>query len=261
MASVPGDESSAGDVVRAFPERFYGYFMLNPTAEGAVSRARRAFEGLGLKGLCLFPAMLRFSVQDERLRPLYEMASEAPGRIVFVHMGVLTVGVRARLGLESRFDMKYSNPLDLHRVALEHPTTNFVVPHFGAGYFREALMLASLAPNVYIDTSSRQWLDQVPDPAAHTGGCLLPGSGCGRVETAPVRIRLFILPQRLAEAGVRGPVRGPGVDRTPGKSGQGHPWREPRPLAFRTWDPLIPAPVRPGINDSVNPQSVSTPER
>ena len=154
MASVPGDESSAGDVVRAFPERFYGYFMLNPIAEGAVSRAGRAFEELGLKGLCLFPAMLRFSVQDERLKPLYEMASEAPGRIVFVHMGVLTVGVRARLGLESRFDMKYSNPLDLHRVALEHPTTNFVVPHFGAGYFREALMLASLAPNVYIDTSS-----------------------------------------------------------------------------------------------------------
>ena len=154
MASVPGDESSAGDVVRAFPERFYGYFMLNPLAPDALERARRAFEELDLQGLCLFPAMLRFSVQDERLKPLFEMASETPGRIVFVHMGVLTVGVRAKLGLRSQFDMKYSNPLELHRVALEHPATNFVVPHFGAGYFREALMLASLAPNVYLDTSS-----------------------------------------------------------------------------------------------------------
>jgi predicted TIM-barrel fold metal-dependent hydrolase len=30
----------------------------------------------------------------------------------------------------------------------------FIVPHFGAGYFREALMLADLCPNVYLDTSS-----------------------------------------------------------------------------------------------------------
>jgi predicted TIM-barrel fold metal-dependent hydrolase len=30
----------------------------------------------------------------------------------------------------------------------------FIVPHFGAGYLREALMLADLCPNVYLDTSS-----------------------------------------------------------------------------------------------------------
>ncbi len=154
MASVPGDETSAGDAVQAFPERFYGYFMLNPLANGPVERARRAFEELSLQGLCLFPAMLQFSVQDERLQPLYELAAEARGRVVFVHMGVLTVGVRARLGLPSRFNMNYSNPMDLHQVALQHPATNFVIPHFGAGYFRETLMLASLAPNVYVDTSS-----------------------------------------------------------------------------------------------------------
>lgn len=154
MASLPGDEASAGDVVRAFPDRFYGFFMLNPLAPDALERARRAFEELHLQGLCLFPAMLRFSVQDERLSPLYDLAAEAPGRVVFVHSGVLTVGVRARLGLPSKFDMSYSNPIDLHRVALEHPATRFVIPHFGAGYFRETLMLASMASNVYVDTSS-----------------------------------------------------------------------------------------------------------
>ena len=31
---------------------------------------------------------------------------------------------------------------------------NFVIPHFGAGYFREALMLCDLCPNVHLDTSS-----------------------------------------------------------------------------------------------------------
>src|SRR5208282_3892857 len=34
-----------------------------------------------------------------------------------------------------------------------------VVPHFGAGYFREALMLADMCPNVYLDTSSsNRWM-------------------------------------------------------------------------------------------------------
>ena len=154
MASVPGDEVAAADAVRAFPERFHGYFMLNPMADDALERARRAFEEFRLKGLCLFPAMLRFSVRDPRLTALYQLAAEVPGRVVFVHMGVLTVGVRKKLGLPSKFDMSLSNPVDLHRVALEHPETNFVLPHFGAGYFREALMLCDLAPNVYLDTSS-----------------------------------------------------------------------------------------------------------
>lgn len=154
MASLPGHEESVGTALRAFPDRFYGYFMLDPLASGSVQRARRAFDELGLRGLCLFPAMLRFSVQDERLAPLYELAAAAPGRAVFVHCGLLTVGVRARLGLPSRFDMSFSNPIDLHRVALEHPGTRFIIPHFGAGFLREALMVASLAPNVYLDTSS-----------------------------------------------------------------------------------------------------------
>jgi predicted TIM-barrel fold metal-dependent hydrolase len=55
--------------------------------------------------------------------------------------------------------MRFSNPLDLHAVAAAHPKLKFVVPHFGAGYFREALMLASLCPNVYLDTSSsNSWM-------------------------------------------------------------------------------------------------------
>jgi predicted TIM-barrel fold metal-dependent hydrolase len=61
--------------------------------------------------------------------------------------------------LPSLFDMRYSNPVDLHAVALEFPGVRFVIPHFGAGYFREALMVADLCPNVYLDTSSSNgWL-------------------------------------------------------------------------------------------------------
>ncbi len=159
MASIPGDEESIAGVVRTHPDRFHGYFMFNPLAPDAVARATRAFDELQLQGICLFPAMHGFSVQDRRLDPLYELAAQRRGVVVFVHMGVLTVGVRQKLGLPSRFDMSLSNPLDLHRIAMENPQVNFILPHFGSGFFRETLMLGDLAPNVYLDTSStNSWM-------------------------------------------------------------------------------------------------------
>ena len=164
IASIPGDEPSVAAAVRRHPDRFYGYFMVNPTAPDA---SQRVMKGLGegrLRGVCLFPAMHRFSIQDERVRAILELAL-SHNALVFVHCGVLTVGVRAKLGLASQFDMRYSNPIDLHAVALGFPKLRFVIPHFGAGYFREALMLCDLCPNVYLDTSSsNNWTRYQPEP-------------------------------------------------------------------------------------------------
>ncbi len=159
IASVAGDEDSVARAAARCPSRFHGYFMLNATAPDAADRARRALTGQSLRGICLFPAMHRFSMREPRVRTILEIAAAQPGAVVFVHCGVLTVGVRAKLGLPSPFDMSFSNPLDLHAAALEFPRLRFVVPHFGAGYFREALMLCDLCPNVYLDTSSsNRWM-------------------------------------------------------------------------------------------------------
>ena len=82
---------------------------------------------------------------------------------MFVHCGVLSVGVRKKLGLPSPFDIRFGNPLDLHGVALKFPAVPIVIPHFGAGMLREALMVASLCPNVMLDTSSsNSWIKQTP---------------------------------------------------------------------------------------------------
>ncbi len=164
VASIPGDEASVAAAVRSHPDRFYGYFMVDPTAPGAGERVRSALAGGYLHCICLFPAMHRYSIQDERVRPVLEAAAAHPGINIFVHCGVLTVGVRAKLGLPSPFDMRFSNPIDLHAVALEFPKLRFIVPHFGAGYFREALMLCDLCPNVYLDTSSsNSWIRYQPE--------------------------------------------------------------------------------------------------
>ncbi len=146
IASMPGDEFSVVTASSTSPGRFLAYSMINPVAPTAPAIG-------GLNGLCFFPAMHQYYIHDARVEPLLEQAA-GQRSIVFVHCGVLTVGVRKKLGLPSRFDMRYSNPVDLHAVALRHPELNFVVPHFGAGYFREALLLADLCPNVYLDTSS-----------------------------------------------------------------------------------------------------------
>jgi predicted TIM-barrel fold metal-dependent hydrolase len=148
IASAPGDEESVIEAVAAFPDRFFAYAMVNP-AKWQPARVDAA---------CLFPAMHRYSVQSDEALRVFDWA-QADRKAMFVHCGVLSVGVRKKLGLESHFDMRFSNPIDLHAVAMRYPSVPIVIPHFGAGYFREALMLADLCPNVYLDTSSsNQWM-------------------------------------------------------------------------------------------------------
>jgi predicted TIM-barrel fold metal-dependent hydrolase len=96
---------------------------------------------------------------DPRVRELVQVASKHPGTAMFVHCGALSVGVRKKLGLASRFDVSLGNPLALHALAADFPAVPFIIPHFGAGLFREALLLADLCPNVYLDTSStNRWM-------------------------------------------------------------------------------------------------------
>jgi uncharacterized protein len=162
IASVPEDEASVEAALTAYPQRFWGYFMLDPTRPGALERSSEVFARKQLRCLALFPAMHGYSITDPKLVPILRCAADYRA-IVFVHCGAISVGVRKKLGLPSPFDMRYSNPIDLHPVALHFPQIRFIVPHFGAGYFREALMLADLAPNVYLDTSSsNRWMAYDP---------------------------------------------------------------------------------------------------
>ena len=163
IGSVPGDEQGIAVALAQHPDRFYGYFLVDPTSGDVRARVERAI-GAGLQGICLFPAMHRYSVHDERVRPVFEVAAEHPGTLVFVHCGVLSVGVRKKLGLTSHYDIRFSNPVDLHAIALDFLQVPIVIPHFGAGYFREALMVCDLCPNVHLDTSSsNSWVKYLPD--------------------------------------------------------------------------------------------------
>jgi predicted TIM-barrel fold metal-dependent hydrolase len=163
IASVPTDEVSVAEAVAHHPSRFVGFFMVDPAASDALDRTRRAIEDLRLRAVCLFPAMQHVALGDDRTVRIVEVAASHPGTVVFVHCGVLSVGVRAKLGLPRRFDMRLGNPLDVSRLALAFPTVPFIIPHFGAGMFREALMAADICQNIHFDTSSsNSWIRYMP---------------------------------------------------------------------------------------------------
>jgi predicted TIM-barrel fold metal-dependent hydrolase len=158
IASSHGDEASVAAAVQAHPDRFYGFFMLDPLQNDAMERLTSAVSNPYLHCVCFFPAMHTYSIVDPRLIPMLELISDHH-LAVFVHCGALSVGVRKKLGLPSQFDLRFSDPLNLHPVALHFPEIRFIVPHFGAGLLRETLMLADLCPNVYLDTSStNHWM-------------------------------------------------------------------------------------------------------
>jgi predicted TIM-barrel fold metal-dependent hydrolase len=163
IASVPGDADAVAVAVARHRERFVGFFMVDPTAPDAAAETTRAIDRDGLRGICLFPAMHHCAIEDKRTRRIFDIAAARQGVAVFVHCGMLSVGARKKLGLSSPFDVRFGNPLDLQLIAQTHPKLPIIIPHFGAGLFREALIVGDLCPNVLFDTSSSNgWMKYHP---------------------------------------------------------------------------------------------------
>lgn len=162
IASVPGDEASVAAAVAMFPTDFVGYFMFNPLAPGAAARLVRALAEFRLRVIALFPAMHQYRLDEDAVAATFKTAAEH-GAAVFVHCGYLSVGVRKKLGLASPFDMRLGDPLAVATLALKFPSVPVIIPHFGAGFFREALMAADQCPNIYFDSSSsNSWIKYHP---------------------------------------------------------------------------------------------------
>jgi predicted TIM-barrel fold metal-dependent hydrolase len=141
------------------------------------ARLERALGELKLRGVALFPAMHKYRLDDECVDAVFRAAQDHRAA-VFAHCGVLTVGVRKKLGLPSPFDLRLGDPLSLSAMASRYPRVPVIIPHFGAGYLREALMAADQCPNVHLDTSSsNSWMKYYPGPDA---GRRVPAGRAGR---------------------------------------------------------------------------------
>lgn len=163
IASTPGDEDSVAAAVEKHPTRFVGFFLLDPRAADAPARVEAALASGHLRGVCLFPAAHHYSLLDERVAAVIDVVARTPGAVVFTHCGVLSIGARHRLGLPSRFELRFGSPLDVQVLALNWPRVHFIIPHFGAGFLHEALMAAVMSRNIVLDTSSSNgWINYHP---------------------------------------------------------------------------------------------------
>ena len=153
FASVPPEVPVVAEAAAGSGGRLVPYTIVDPSADGALEFARKARGELGYRGLLTFPAMHPVQPSDERAAALYALAAEH-GAPVIVHCGILKVKLRDLVGLPRRYDVALANPLHLVPAADSHPDTTFVLPHFGGGYLREALMAGDQCENICVDTSS-----------------------------------------------------------------------------------------------------------
>ena len=117
---------------------------------------------------------------------------------MFVHCGVLSVGVRKKLGLPSPFDLRLGDPLAVAALALRFPSVPVIIPHFGAGLFREALMAADQCPNIHLDTSSsNSWMKY--HPGLTLEGVFRQALTAIGPGPAAVRHRFVVLSPRVAD--------------------------------------------------------------
>ena len=138
---------------RRFPGYFLGYLNVQPNDPDAPQKIRKAAED-GFYGIKLYPSSWRgIHVYDEQLYPIYEEAKKQK-MVVFCHFGV-SIGGEA--------DLRSGNPMDIQIPARDFSDLNFIIAHFGAGWFREVLLLQYQADNVYMDSSgSNVWMKYLP---------------------------------------------------------------------------------------------------
>lgn len=151
-----GGNDNLSKIIKGHPDRFTGFAHHPLFSEGAAEELERAVTQLGLRGYKLIGSSQTKPIDSEEAYPVWEVA-ERLKIPVLIHFGVLGGGGGPA------HDLRNLNPLSLWKVCSDFPTINFVIPHFGACYWRELLQLCWQCPSVHMDTSgSNQWMRWLP---------------------------------------------------------------------------------------------------
>jgi predicted TIM-barrel fold metal-dependent hydrolase len=96
-----------------------------------------------VKGLKLYPGYEPFFPHDKRLRVVYDLAEEFSVPVM-IHSGD-TYSPSGKL--------KYSHPLEIDEVAVDHPKVKFVICHLGNPWLTDCMEVVYKNANVYADIS------------------------------------------------------------------------------------------------------------
>ena len=153
FVSLYPDDNELTAFVNSKPNRFFAFATVDPKDPRAPELLRRRVEQERYVGLKLYPTTTGFLHSDRSIYPVYEECRYL-GIPVLFHLGIT---------LEYDSDLRFANPIELHPVLKDFPDIPFIVAHFGAGYFREVLLLAYHVNNLYVDTSGKNlWSNYLP---------------------------------------------------------------------------------------------------
>ncbi|MEX1024181.1 MAG: amidohydrolase family protein, partial [Planctomycetota bacterium] len=162
FASVPEEADDVARAVAASGGRASALCVVDPTKDGAAARVDRLLGELGFRGVLLFPALHHFDPSGTAADEVFRVVA-AHHALATVHTGLLAIALRDRFGLPRGYDLAHADPLRLIPAADRHPDAHFVLPHFGGGFLREALMAGAQCQNVCVDTSSsNSWMRTNP---------------------------------------------------------------------------------------------------
>jgi len=133
-------------------DRFIGTTTVNPIADDALEKLEKDIKK-DCKGLKIFATTEGVDIADQKAFRVYEYCEKNNIPVVF-HFGV-SIGRSA--------DLNLGNPLKLSPIVSRFPDLKCIIAHFGAGFFKEALLLMYKHENVYFDTSgTNNWLEFSP---------------------------------------------------------------------------------------------------
>ena len=140
-------------VVRQYPDRFYGFACVNPWyGDKAVQELRRAAAD-GLVGLKLHPAMQGYHAHDPIIKPVVVAAIEL-GLPIYIHSGTPV----------------FSLPLQIIELAQQYPEGTFIMGHMGgADFYVDVPSSAQRATNVLYETSLTCHVGYVDEIIAQAG--------------------------------------------------------------------------------------------
>lgn len=157
LETAPGVEATLeeGELMHASSGgRLWRTSTVDPTrGDDEVLRAVALWEqATDLRAVKLYPGYRHFYPSDPRLEPVYRFAADR--RVpVFFHQGDT---------LDPSGKIKFSRPIELDEVAVDHRGVDLVLCHLGNPWVEEAAEVVYKNENVYTDTSGLVWSPRLP---------------------------------------------------------------------------------------------------
>ncbi|MEM2266110.1 MAG: amidohydrolase family protein [Candidatus Hadarchaeales archaeon] len=130
------------EIAKNYPDRFIAFVGVDPRRKNAVELLEKGLGKWEMRGLKLHPTS-GFFPNDPICYPLYRKCEEY-GAPVLIHTGTELPPLLSR----------FARPVYVDDVAADFPELKIIMAHMGFGWWEEAMFVAMMKPNVYMDTAA-----------------------------------------------------------------------------------------------------------